>query len=236
MAKKQTSKKQRAKARAEAQKKKQQQRYMFMGLGALLLFSLIGFSVFRNATAPDPLTPSVIDAGSQSDDGIFLQNYDGSPDAPVQIMEFGDFGCHACRGWHNAGIKDQIKEKYGDQVAFVFRHFPVITRNSPQAAAAGQCAAEQDMFWEYHDYIYESTPEGALAKDDLTAYAQTVGLDMGQFETCFESGKYESYVSRDLNAAQKSGARGTPTFFVNGQQEIPSFQNLSVKIDAILNG
>lgn len=234
MAKKQSSK-QKAKARAEAQKQKQQQRNRLIGIGALLLFSLLGLSVFRSLTAPGPLALGDIDASLLSADNIFLQNYDGSPDAPVQIVEYGDFGCHSCRAWHNQGVKEQIKEKYGDQVAFVFRHFPVITRNSPQAASAGQCAAEQNMFWEYHDYIYESTPEGALSDNNLTSYAETVGLEMTQFEACFDSKKYESYVSRDEDEARKAGARGTPTFLVNGQQAIPSFQSLSAQIDGILN-
>ena len=74
---------------------------------------------------------------------LVAPNRIGPENALVQIVEFGDFGCHSCRGWHNAGIKDQLLADFGDQISFEFRHFPVITRQSPLAAEAAQCAAEQ---------------------------------------------------------------------------------------------
>lgn len=163
--------------------------------------------------------------------------FDGSPDAPVQITEFGDFGCHACRAWHNAHVKTLLKAQYGDQIAFQFRHFPVITQNSPLAAAAGQCAHEQDAFWAYHDYIYEVTPEGALAERDLKRYAADVDLNTAEFNQCLESGRYTNYVRQDLQAARDAGARGTPTFLVNGVQ-VPAFPTdaMTAAIDAALDG
>ncbi len=160
----------------------------------------------------------------------------GPEDAPVQIVEFGDFGCHACRAWHNAGIKEQLLADFGDQISLEFRHFPVITAQSPQAAEAGQCAAEQGAFWEYHDYIYEQTPEGALSRDDLRRYAAAVGLDEAQFDDCLSSGRFEELVRRDMRAAQEAGARGTPTFLINGQQAFPSYESMSATINAILQG
>lgn len=141
----------------------------------------------------------------------------GSPDAPVQVVEFGDFGCPSCRAWHNSGIKDQLQADFGDQISFTFRHFPVITRQSPQAAEAAQCAAEQDAFWQYHDSLYEQAPPGGLAPADLKLYATRLGLDGEAFADCLDSGRYEAYVERDVQAALDLGARGTPSFYVNGE-------------------
>ena len=110
----------------------------------------------------------------------------------------------------------------------------MITAQSPKAAEAGQCAAEQDKFWEYHDYIYEETPQGALSNTNLKDYASAVGLERSQFEECLDSGKYTSAVQVFTNQAREAGARGTPTFFVNGVQTAPMLDNLSAQIDAEL--
>jgi protein-disulfide isomerase len=158
----------------------------------------------------------------------------GSVDAPVQVVEFGDFGCHACRDWHNRGIKEQLLADYGDQISFQFRHFPVITQQSPHAAEAAQCAAEQDAFWPYHDFIYEQTPQGALSESDLKAYAAATGLDQEVFDSCLASGRFEDLVRRDRRDAQNAGARGTPTFLINGSQVFPTYNAMTEAIDDIL--
>ena len=161
--------------------------------------------------------------------------FDGSPNAPVQIVEYGDFGCHACRAWHNAHIKTLLQAQYGDQIAFQFRHFPIITPQSPMAAQAGQCAAEQDGFWAYHDYIYEVTPQGALSERDLKRYAADIDLDTEAFDQCLDSGRYVTYVQDELQAARDAGARGTPTFVINGEQVIATTDAMSARIDSLLN-
>ena len=158
----------------------------------------------------------------------------GPADAPVKIVEFGDFGCHACRSWHNAGIKDQLLADFGEQISIEFRHFPVITRQSPLAAEAAQCAAAQDAFWAFHDHVYEETPEGALSRADLGDYAAAIGLDQEAFDSCLASGRFRELVERDWRAAQDAGARGTPTFLINGQQAFPSYQSMAATIEEIL--
>ena len=71
----------------------------------------------------------------------------------------------------------ELRAKYGDQIRFVWRDFPVITLLSPKAAEAGQCANEQGKFWEFHDLVFEH--EGAIEASDLLAYAGEIGLDTG---------------------------------------------------------
>jgi protein-disulfide isomerase len=158
----------------------------------------------------------------------------GPPDAPAQIIEYSDFGCPACRDWHERGIKEQLLDTYGEQISFEFRHFPVITQQSPRAAEAAQCAGAQNAFWDYHDYLFEEARLGALAEEELTAYATAVGLDEDTFEECLLSGRYRESVRLDMRAAQEAGARGTPTFVVNGRQVFPSYKGLSEAVDAAL--
>ena len=81
--------------------------------------------------------------------------------APVTIVEYADFGCPACWEWHKRVFLDQLRAKYGDQIRFVWRDFPVITLLSPKAAEAGQCAHEQNKFWEFHQGAV--SPVGASA-------------------------------------------------------------------------
>ena len=97
-----------------------------------------------------------------------------------------------------------------------------------------ECAADQGQFWGYHDYIYEQTSEGRLGEADLRSYAVNAGLDQDAFNSCLDSGRFQESVSIDWRAAQDAGARGTPTFVVNGQQAFPSYAGLSEAIQAEL--
>lgn len=158
----------------------------------------------------------------------------GVADAPVIITEFADFGCISCKAWHQFGIKDQILEKYGDQVQFVWRDFPVITVDSPKAAEAGFCALDQGRFWEYHDVLYQNAPR--LKTDNLKQYAVELGLDSQIFNQCLDSGQHTGDVENELQEALNYGFRGAPSFLVNGQRLIgpPSFEQLSVIIDGFI--
>jgi protein-disulfide isomerase len=157
--------------------------------------------------------------------GLSKENIQGPVDAPVRIVEFGDFGCPACRRWHRSGIKQQLIEVFGDQVSFTYRHFPVISEHGVEAAIAAQCAGEQGAFWIYHDYLYEKAQ--GLTKAELADYAAELGLDTRTFGTCMQSEEIKEYVDRDKRSAFRAGARGTPAFFVNGQLVYnPDFEEL----------
>ena len=162
-------------------------------------------------------------------------NSQGPADAPVNIVEFGDFGCPSCRAWHNSGVKERLQAEFGDQIRFTFRHLPVITLQSPKAAEAAQCAAEQDAFWQYHDYLYEQVAPGQLAPAQLKQYAAALELDSQAFDSCLDSGRYEAYVQQDKQDALDMGARGTPSFFVNGQPaDLFTYQSAAATIGQYL--
>jgi protein-disulfide isomerase len=95
----------------------------------------------------------------------------------------------------------------------VFRDFPLsFHRNALNAAMAASCAGDQGKYWEMHELIFAN--QKAMGKDDLLGHAEKLGLDMGKFKECFESGKYADEAKADMADGQKAGVRGTPSFFI----------------------
>jgi len=205
------------------QARKAMSRRVAYGVLALVLLSLGAFMAFRPKVQP-------LDEARLALDPTL-----GADTAKVVIVEYGDFGCPSCRAWHNAGIMDQVRATYGDQVQFVWKDFPVITAQSPKAAEAGQCAFDQGKFWEYHDLLYEQAY--SLSVTDLKTYAAQIGLDTEKFAQCLDSGQNRAKVEQSLNEALRQYAfPGTPSFLVNGKKLIgpPTFEVLKSTIDAIL--
>src|SRR5437660_1981209 len=141
----------------------------------------------------------------------------GSPDAPVTLVEYGDFECPFC-GMAYPEIKD-IRARLGDRVRFVYRHFPRPEHpHARHAAEAAECAASQgeDHFWAMHDVLFEH--QQALDDEHLVAYAAQLGLDVERFSHDLEHHLYVERVHEDLESAVHNGVHGTPTFFINGQR------------------
>jgi protein-disulfide isomerase len=159
----------------------------------------------------------------------------GPKDAPVTVVEFGDYGCSSCQIWAAAGMRQQLLDKYGDNVRFVWADFPVITLGSPKAAEAGRCAYDQDKFWEYQDYLYNNYQGLEIAY--LKYYAGRIGLDQARFDQCLDSGVKEAEVNLDLQDAMIRSIPATPTFLINDTVEVvgmASLEKLVAVIDPIL--
>ncbi len=133
----------------------------------------------------------------------------GPANALVTVIEYGDFGCTTCRAWHNSGTLQQLRDAYGDKVRFVWRDLPVITPDSPKAAEAGQCAADQGKFWEYHDLVYATFKIDVAS---LKSYAAQLGLDTTRFDQCLDSGQHKADVDRDWAEGKSHGFQATPAF------------------------
>ena len=142
----------------------------------------------------------------------------GPATGPVTIVEYADLGCPACWQWHQLDILNQLRAKYGDQIRFVWRDFPVITLLTPKAAEGGQCAHEQGKFWEFHDLVYQR--DGAIEASDLQAYAAEIGLNMDQFTDCVTARRYRDRVNAQQHEGFERGLKGAPAFFVNDQRVI----------------
>jgi protein-disulfide isomerase len=137
----------------------------------------------------------------------------GPSDAPVTLVEYGDYECPFC-GKAYPIIKG-IQKRMGDQLRFVFRNFPISTSHphAVRAAEAAEAAAAQGKFWEMHDTIYEH--QQTLEDDDLRAFAEQLGLDMERFDRDMAARRFADRVRQDFMSGVRSGVNGTPTFFLN---------------------
>jgi protein-disulfide isomerase len=114
----------------------------------------------------------------------------------------------------------QIREQYvsAGQVRFVYKNFAILGQESSYAAQASECAAEQDLFWEFHDFVFldQATAHSSLSRESLISLATDIGLDEADFAECLNSGRYASEVSQAAMSIQSLGVRGTPGFVING--------------------
>lgn len=162
----------------------------------------------------------------------------GNPNAEILIVEYSDYDCPFCRVFHDTMTK--IMAKYGadGKIAWVFRNFPLeqLHPAAPKIAEASYCVTElggNNAFWKFTDALNDSRkieygPNNSIKSVEptdmsrITEFATTAGVDKTKFETCYSSGKYVEQVKADVDAAIKTGARGTPysIVMVGGQQGV----------------
>jgi protein-disulfide isomerase len=150
----------------------------------------------------------------------------GPPDAPVTLVEYGDFQCPYCRAAHF--VMQNVLADMGDELRFVFRHMP-LTQVHPMAemaAEASEAGGAQGKFWPYHDGLYEN--QDALSPLLIMALAKRLGLDRERFSDDLQTHRYAKKVREDFMGAVRSGAAGTPTFFINGERYEGSFDEESL--------
>jgi protein-disulfide isomerase len=140
----------------------------------------------------------------------------GLADAPVTLVEYGDFECPYC-GMAYPIVKE-MQRRLGARLRFVFRNFPLAESHphAEHAAEAAESAAEQGKFWEMHDTLYEH--QRALDDAHLVRYAEQLGLDGARVARELETGTNAARVREDFRSGVRSGVNGTPTFFVNGER------------------
>lgn len=136
----------------------------------------------------------------------------GPADAPLTLVEYGDFECPFCG--RATGAVEEVRRHFGDRLRYVFRHVPLddVHPHARTAAEASEAAAEQGRFWEMHDRLFAHSD--ALTYDDLLGHAEAVGLDTERFDRDMRLGVHARRVEDDAEAGRDSGVRGTPTFFV----------------------
>ena len=139
----------------------------------------------------------------------------GSADAPVTIVEFTDYDCPYCRRYYHETFP-QIMEKFGGQIRYVMRHFPLVSMHpeAVKAAEAAECAGEDGLFWEFHDLMMQGV--ASLSVESLKQYAADIGVNTEAFNRCLDDGDKATAVQQDLRDGYMHGVRGTPNFFVNG--------------------
>jgi protein-disulfide isomerase len=146
----------------------------------------------------------------------------GSADAPVTLVEYGDYECPYCGAAYP--IVKEVQARMGDRLRFVFRNFPITTSHphAEQAAEAAEAAAAQGSFWDMHDALYEN--QKRLGDEDLRAYAEELGLDVERFAGELGEHVHEARVHEDFLSGVRSGVNGTPTFYINGARHDDSYE------------
>ncbi len=138
----------------------------------------------------------------------------GRNDAPLTMVEFGDYECPDCGRAYWDILK--IEEIFGDRFRFVFRHYAYakIHPNAELAGQAAEAAGAQGKFWEMHDLLFRN--QGALKMSDLTARAKALDLDVSRFQRELKAEKYLEIVRADFKTGVQNGVFATPGIFVNG--------------------
>jgi len=138
----------------------------------------------------------------------------GPPNAPVTLVEYGDFECPHCGAAYP--ILENIRERLGDGLRFVYRHFPLAESHphAQHAAEIAEAAGDRGRFWEMYRMLFEH--QDALDDESLVAYAAAVGLDPDWAADALVSGTFAERVREQFMSGVRSGVNGTPTLFING--------------------
>lgn len=151
---------------------------------------------------------------------------EGSDSAKVTVVEFSDFQCPSCKAAEP--VVESLINKYGPNLRFVYRHFPLPSHQFAFGAAeAAEAAGLQGKFWEMKAGLFKESPD--LGKDKLVQLAKDLGLNMDKFTKDFDSDAVRQKVLNDQNDGNNLGVNATPTFYVNGAQ-IVGFGDLEKEV------
>lgn len=142
----------------------------------------------------------------------------GAEDAPVTLIEYAAYGCHACKQWHELGVVERLLEEFDGQLKYVYRDLPIIDPPySQMTAEITECAFDQgvDAYWALHDAIFTRARQGQATQDEIIALGVEEGLDGEALRTCADAGTHRDTVRYDLQRGQQLGLRGTPAWLVN---------------------
>jgi protein-disulfide isomerase len=228
--------------RERMQRQQQRQRLITIGiitLAAALVVLAVVWPQLRPVGEIVTITPPALPDA----DGLSL----GDPNAPVTIDVFEDFQCPACQKFTESTEPLIIQNLVATGKArYVFHNYPFLDdqsvgKESDQAANASMCADEQGKFWEMHGTLYANwngENQGAFNDRRLQAMAESIGLDMASFNSCFNANTYESEIQADFDLGEQMGVSGTPTVFVNSQRvgaanQVPSYEEIANAVNAI---
>ena len=148
----------------------------------------------------------------------------GSHNAPITILEWGDYQCTFCYKFHQNTL-DIINEDFikTGKVKIIFKDFPLNGLDSKLAAEASYCAQDQEKYWKYHDELYKNwggEKTGWITRESLTKFAETVNLDIEKFNKCLDDHKYENKVDLLYAFGKEIGIDATPSFLVFNDEKI----------------
>jgi len=187
----------------ESQGSPRRGQFSYLGLVKIVLMAMVAAVVIR---AQDPLAART----------------KGHPNAPVTVYEMADFQCPACRLFA-VTVLPTLEREYVEtgKVRWVFIHLPLtsIHPNAVPAAEVAECAGRQGRFWPTHDVLYKEQSQWARVSEPralLVALAQRAGVDRSKLIACLDQGAARLEVERDAQRAARTGARATPSFYIEG--------------------
>ena len=218
-----------------------------IGSGITIVTILVMLLVFNDGIQidSDVLIEEELPKKQQSD--LFFDNaspFLGDKNAPITLVEFGDYHCHFCNQYYH-NTEHELIEKYvkTGKVKMLFKDFTIIGPDSKTAALATHCANEQNKFWEYHDILYnnwDGENNGWASIQNLWNFSMQLDLDMEQMSECMNEKRYMRIIDASNTDAENLGLTGTPAFFVIndnsvvkivGAQPIDVFENIFNQIN-----
>jgi len=183
-------------------------------IGIIVGFSLTFFS-------EPQIDSKILTASNLIDNGSPVL---GNSDAPITVLEWGDYQCTYCYKFHQNTL-DTINDEFikTGKVKLVFKDFPLNGPDSLLAAEASYCAEDQGKYWEFHDEVYKNWAgerTGWITRESLDRFAMTVNLDLEKFNTCLDEKKYQDKVNSIHNFGKELGIDATPSFLVFNDEKI----------------
>jgi protein-disulfide isomerase len=201
---------------------------MAIGAGIASIAIIVAFLAFNTLDNEPELivepTPTIQESGpAKITAATFMENGSpilGDPNAPITLIEFGDYQCYFCNQFFHT-TEDELFKNYVEtgKVKVIFKDYTIIGPDSITAAHAAHCADEQGQFWKYHDTLYNNwngENNGWASSENLLRFASDIGLNIDQFSQCMIDSKHTPIIVNSNQDAKDLGLTGTPAFFVIG--------------------
>ena len=200
-----------------------------LGIGAgiasvAIIVVFLSFNALNGGELVIVPTPTIQESGpTKITAATFMENGSsilGDPNAPVTLVEFGDYQCYFCNQFFHT-TEDSLFKNYVEtgKVKVIFKDYTIIGPDSNTAAHAAHCADDQGQFWKYHDTLYnnwDGENTGWASSENLLQFARDMELDIDQFSKCMIDSKYTSIIINSNQDAKDLGLTGTPAFFIIG--------------------
>ncbi len=227
-------------AQKKAQKKSDMTKfYWIIGLVIVVGIGAIAFAKYKSTDTQGAADKPVALADSTNVRSIYQRATPmpmGNANAPVKLVVFSDYQCPYCGQWASqvqaALINDYVKT---GKLQFVYYDFPLggAHKYSFLAARAARCAGEQNKFWEYHDVLFGQQSEWSFSSgvpmDEFEKYADQVGVNRTQFDTCLKSDKFADVVTANRMLGDQLGVAATPTILINNRKVLEPLDYAEIK-------
>jgi len=208
-----------------------------IGAGITVISILAAFFAMNTLVVSDqPLVLEEVQEREDKSEGFSASTltangspYLGDENAPITLVEFGDYQCFFCNKFFH-DTENGILENYvkTGKVKIIFKDYTIIGPDSITAALGANCAGDQGKFWEFHDILYNNwngENNGWASSENVIGFAKELNLDVDKFTTCLNEKHHQSKIDASNNDAQKLGLTGTPAFFIiNDKNQVTPIQ------------